>query len=85
MNSEPIPFESPLSQHVTREGKTVRVDIYEDGEGGWILEVVDQFNNSTVWDEPFTSDELALAEAMRTIDQEGIASLIGEPSSPKAH
>lgn len=68
---------SPYCQSVTREGKTVRIEIYEDGEGGWLLEVVDEYDNSTVWDEPFDTDESALDEALETIETEGIASLIG--------
>jgi len=32
---------STLCQKVTSEGKSVQVYIYEDGKGGWILEVVD--------------------------------------------
>lgn len=68
---------SPLSQSVARDGKTVHVEIYEDGEGGWLLEVVDERGNSTVWEASFASDREALDEALRTIDQEGIDALIG--------
>lgn len=53
------------------------VEIYQDGEGGWLLEVVDEFKNSTVWDEPFSTDQEALDEALRTIAEDGIQSLIG--------
>jgi uncharacterized protein len=74
------PKHSPLAQSVTRDGKTVRVDIYEDGEGGWLLEVVDEYGNSTVWDAPFATDQEALDEALNTIDKDGIDSLIGSPS-----
>jgi hypothetical protein len=81
MENDPTPFLSPLSQQVNRDGQAVRVDIYENGEGGWILEVVDQFNNSTVWDQAFPSDAEALKEAMRTIEEEGIESLIDAPPS----
>lgn len=35
---------------VTRNDKTVQVEIYSDGEIGCILEVVDESNNSTIWD-----------------------------------
>lgn len=73
------PEHSPLAQSVTREGKTVRVEIYEDGEGGWLLAVVDDYGNSTVWDDPFPSDGAALEEALKAIDEEGIDSLIGSP------
>lgn len=72
------------SQSVTRDGKTVCVEIYEGGEGGWILEVVDQHWNSTVWDEPFASQEAALNEALRVIDEEGVASLIGSRPEPES-
>jgi hypothetical protein len=48
--AEQTPYPSPLAQSVTRDGKTVRVDIYEDGEGGWLLEVVDEHGNSTAWE-----------------------------------
>lgn len=34
---------------VTRNDKTVQVEIYSDSEIGCILEVVDESNNSTVW------------------------------------
>jgi uncharacterized protein len=76
---------SPLAQTVTRDGKTVRVDIYEDGEGGWLLEVVDEYWNSTVWDEPFACDRAALDEALKTIDEDGIESLIGAPPGTLPH
>jgi len=71
---------SPLAQSVTRDGKTVQIDIYENGEGGWILEVVDEHWNSVVWDASFASDSEALDEALNTIEHEGIGALIGSPS-----
>jgi hypothetical protein len=71
---------SPLSQEISSAGKTVKVDIYGDGADGWILEAVDEFNNSTVWDDPFPTDSAALAEAKSTILAEGIDSLIGPDS-----
>ena len=68
---------SALCQSVTRDGKTVDVEIYEDGEGGWILEVVDADGNSTVWDDPFETDQGGLDEALQSIDDERIDALIG--------
>jgi hypothetical protein len=68
---------SPLCQAVTREGKTIQIEIYEDGEGGWVLEVVDEDDNSTLWDDSFDTDVNALSEALATIEKEGIDSLIG--------
>lgn len=56
------------------------VEIYEDGEGGWLLEVVDEYGNSSVWNDPFATDQEALADALKTIDEDGIDSLIGLPT-----
>ncbi|WP_239143101.1 hypothetical protein [Variovorax sp. WS11] len=69
-NEEPDFIESPLSQTVTRNGVTVRVDIYGDSNGRWILEIVDGENTSHVWDEHFETDQQALNEALRALDEE---------------
>ena len=67
---EPYVIDSPLSQSVTRNGVTVRFEIYGDSKGAWILEVVDAENTSHVWDDHFETDHQALAEALRTLDEE---------------
>lgn len=64
-------------QSVSRNGKTVRVEIYSSGKTDWILEVVDEENNSTVWDDPFDTDDEAFEEFERTLEEEGIESMIG--------
>ncbi len=74
------PVRSALTQIVTRDGKSVSIDIYGDGEGSWLLEAVDEYGNSTVWDVPFENEQDALDEALKTIDTEGIDVLIGDPS-----
>ena len=71
---------SPLCQDITESGKTVRVEIYRGGGSDWSLEVVDEFNNSTVWDDEFPTDVEALEELKSTIRDEGIEVLIGMPS-----
>lgn len=68
---------SPLSQELSDGGKTVDVQIYRGGGSDWILEVVDEYGNSTVWDDQFASDAEALNEVKTTIKDEGIDSLIG--------
>ena len=75
-DSEDYPIaHSPLERRVTRDGVTVDVQIYRgEDETGWLLEIVDHLGGSTVWNETFPSDEAALAEAMETIEQDGIAS-----------
>ncbi len=73
---------SPLCQTLTRDGKSVEVYIYDDGNDGWLLETVDQYGNSTVWDLPFPTDTEALDEVFQTIEEEGIEVLIGLPPNP---
>ena len=74
---------SPLSRKVTKDGFTVEIMIYHDGDDDdeWHLEVVDQEEGSTVWDDPFPTDQAALDEAMRTIEEEGIATFLVPPDS----
>jgi uncharacterized protein len=71
---------SPLCRSFESDGKTVQIDILGDGDGGWLLEVIDEFGNSSVWDDSFSSEKAALDEALDTIAEEGIESLIGSPS-----
>jgi len=68
---------SEYCQSVSKEGKTVRVQIYSSGRDDWILEVVDDRGTSTVWDEPFTTDDEAYREFQRTLQEEGIDAMIG--------
>jgi uncharacterized protein len=66
---------SPLQRRITRDGISVDVMIYHgEDEEGWILEVVDHLGGSTVWDDPFPTDQAALDEAMAAIEAEGIGS-----------
>lgn len=84
MTEYPVPKMSPLCRSVTRDGKTVQIDIYEDGNNGWLLEIVDEYNNSTVWDDSFSTEQTALDEALKTINEEGIDVLIGaKPNSQR--
>jgi len=77
---------SPLCQDVRSDGETVEVAIYRGAEDKtWILEVVDEYGNSTVWDDEFATDNEALKEVLKTIDEEGIESLIGDPSDTGLH
>jgi hypothetical protein len=73
---------SPLSQRKEIQGTAIDVQIYEDGDGGWLLEVVDEFGNSTVWDDPFVTDVEAMEELEKTIREDGIGSLVGPFDSP---
>ena len=68
--------------NVTRDGITVRVEISRLAESneGWLLEVIDQENGSTVWDETFATDQEAFAEFYRKLETEGIHSFAERPS-----
>ncbi|MDB4409795.1 hypothetical protein N9235_03195 [Gammaproteobacteria bacterium] len=68
---------SPLCREITGDGTRVQVDIYRgEDDSGWILEVIDEENTSTVWDDPFDTDREALDTVMEVIEQEGIRSLL---------
>ncbi|WP_226667914.1 hypothetical protein [Microbulbifer aggregans] len=69
--------ESPLSRTFSDGTHSVDIDIYEDGEGGWLLEIVDENNNTTVWEDVFDTDEEALSEALDALKEEGIGAFIG--------
>jgi hypothetical protein len=74
---------SPLGGAVTRDGITVRVEIYRlaGSNEGWSLEVINQENgSSTVWDDLFATDRDASAEFSRTLETEGIRSFAERPS-----
>jgi uncharacterized protein len=73
--------DSPLSTKVSRNGITVEVHIYRGkNDDEWVLEVVDHEGGSTVWRETFPSDREAMAAVMLTIEKEGIASFLADPS-----
>ena len=78
MNDEPELEKSSLCQTISSGDHTVRVEIYRlEGDNSWTLEVEDQYGNSTVWDDEFESDELALSEAKESILRETITSFVG--------
>jgi hypothetical protein len=77
---------SPLSGPVTRDEITVSVEIYRMrvGGDGWSLEVVDDEDGSTVWDETFPTDRDAYEEFQRALEAEGLPGLL-EATSDRLH
>jgi hypothetical protein len=69
-NDEPEHINSPLSQRVSRGGVEVQVEIYGNPQDGWILEIVDVGGTSHVWSDRFETEQQALAEAMRALDED---------------
>ena len=78
MDDEPKLELSDLSQEIMSGGRTVSVEIYRlEGNEEWALEIVDEFNNSTVWDDTFPTEFAALTEAKKAILEERVTSFIG--------
>lgn len=75
---------SPLQQDYTFGAHTVEICIYRTPDTAWTLEVVDEYGNSMVWEDEFETDQAALDEVIRTIHEDGIESLIGEPDHTSA-
>jgi hypothetical protein len=72
---DPKIIDSPLSRVVEEGGVSVEVCIYHlEDSAEWSLEIVAEDGTSTVWDDLFASDEAALAEALKTIKEDGIGS-----------
>ena len=78
--SEPEIIMSPLCREIIKDGTRIQVDIYRgESETGWILEVIDEEDASTIWDEPFDTDQEALDTVIKVIELDGIRSfLVGE-------
>lgn len=85
MDDEHDLIDSPLSQTFTANGLTVEIQIYRMPDAGWTLEVVDEHNNSTVWDGVFVTDQEALDTALADIHAEGIESFIGRAPKEPLH
>ena len=73
---EPELIESPLSTDVEIDGHPFRIEIYGSEPNAWILEVVDEENASTVWDEQFGTDAAALAEFHRFKEEHGAKGIL---------
>jgi len=75
--SDPQIIMSPLCREISEDGTKIQVDIYRgENESGWILEVIDEENASTVWDDPFDTDQEALEAVLEVIEKDGIRSFL---------
>ncbi|MBA2291631.1 MAG: hypothetical protein H0W15_04150 [Gemmatimonadales bacterium] len=70
---EPELIMSRHCQAVRQDGCEVKVHIYRDAHTDWTLEVEDEAGGSTVWDDKFATDDLALREFQDTLAREGIS------------
>jgi hypothetical protein len=70
---EPNLITSGYSGPVSKDGVTIQLSIYRLEESpDWTLEVVNSKGTSTVWEGVFASDDLANAEFLRTVAEEGM-------------
>jgi len=70
---EPNLITSGYSGPVSKDGVTVQLAIYRlEDSPDWTLEVVNSKGTSTVWEGVFASDDLAHAEFLRTVAEEGM-------------
>jgi uncharacterized protein len=72
MGDREMPTISALSRTITRDGWNLEVAIIKQG-GRWRLEVIDERGTSSVWLKLFKTEQSALDEALRTIEEEGVA------------
>lgn len=69
---------SPLTCTLTDDGRKIEVYIYrEKGASEWLLEVVDEDNNSSVWEDTFEVDKDALDLVNAIIREEGFDVFLG--------
>jgi len=74
---EPEIAMSDLCADVEVDGHFLAVDIYKsDVDPDWILEVINEFGTSTVFDEPFLADGLAWQQFKKTVKEEGLAAFL---------
>ena len=74
-------IDSALNQTYTKNGKSVEIHIYRMPNTSWILEVVDSFGNSTVFDDEFSTDSEAMSYVIEEIERDGIEGFIGSANS----
>lgn len=76
---------SPLSCAISKDGCTVEINIFKSADTNWFLEIIDQNNYSTCWEDQFGTDKLAFDEAMSAIDEEGILAFVEQTEGGALH
>ena len=70
---------SDLCADVEIDGHFLTVEIYKtDIDPSWILEVVNEFGTSTVFDDAFIADGLARKQFEETVKEEGLAAFFSK-------
>ncbi|MCF7968505.1 MAG: hypothetical protein K9K68_05000 [Methylococcaceae bacterium] len=79
MNNTNRVVHSDLEGLFSEGGKTVAIRIYRQPDQIWTLEIADEFDNATIYETSFESEEEAYAEALDLLKTEGINAFIGHP------
>lgn len=83
---DPTIVMSSLSRTVTVVDVTVEVRIFRlEQDQHWLLEVVNELGNSTVWDDMFETDKAALAAFEHALAHEGIETFLDGGDAPTLH
>jgi len=70
--------ESDIIKEIEKDGLKVTIKVIKGDENGWILEIVDEGWNSTVFDDLFPTAKEALDAGIKAIEEEGIQAFIGD-------
>lgn len=80
MEDDPDIIYSSHCAKFSKDGQTVEVNIFRlETETTWHLEVINERNTSTVWDDPFETEDDAYSEFLSTIETEGIEAFEDAP------
>lgn len=82
MEEDPDIIFSQLCTKFSKDGLVVEVSIFRvETEDTWHLEVINERNTSTVWDNPFETEDAAWAEFLATVEQEGMGAFEDVPTT----
>jgi hypothetical protein len=68
-------------EHSDFSGEFTDIFRKEGSSDGWTMEVIDQDEGLTVWEEPFATDKEAFEEFLATVERDGIESFLEEPET----
>lgn len=72
-DNEPNIIPSTLSRRIEGDGTFIEIEIYRiEGEEGWILEVVDEDDAATIYEDRFDTEQAALQEVLDAIAEHGV-------------
>ncbi len=78
-DNEPTIIYSPLTQRIEGDGTFIEVEIYRvEGEEGWILEVIDEEDAATIYEDRFETEQEALEEVLDAISKHGVRVYLDE-------